>query len=161
MKKRNKKIIRQAMVWIIGLFAAALLLNGFFIYYIHRRNYTNAARWRMQSVLLQVKENLTEYSALPWLINFWKEEGSTLELPGDFGERREILRRAFLSMDIDSVKEVTGLQAEGFDPATKRAFAEASYLEITQKIDSLRNNFDAPSERILISCACTSARFIS
>ena len=82
MKKRNKKIIRQAMVWIIGLFAAALLLNGFFIYYIHRRNYTNAARWRMQSVLLQVKENLTEYSALPWLINFWKEEGSTLSFPG-------------------------------------------------------------------------------
>ncbi len=142
MKKRNKKIIRQAMVWIIGLFAAALLLNGFFIYYIHRRNHTNAARWRMQAVLLQAKENLAEYSALPWLISFWKEEGSTLELPGDFDERREILRRAFLSMDIDSVKEVTGLQAEGFDPATKRAFAEASYLEITQRIDSLKNNFE-------------------
>ena len=99
------------MVWIIGLFAAALLLNGFFIYYIHRRNHTHAARWRMQAVLLQAKENLTEYSALPWLISFWKEEGSTLELPGDFDERRDILRRAFLSLDIDSVKEVTGLQA--------------------------------------------------
>ena len=128
-------------MWIIGLFSITLVLNGIFIYYIHNRNYTYIIRWRMQAVLFQIKENLAEYDALPWLLNYWKTKGSGMELPGDPGKRGTLLQKLLLSEETESLKKITDTQAKGFSPEEQKAFAEASYLSILPQFDSFKISF--------------------
>ena len=141
-KKRNKKILVQVGCLIFGLLTVAALINGIFIYQSSSKSYLKMLYQQTEDILFQSRECLTEYDAHPWLIGYWRDHSTELDLPGDIPARSDQVKRTLLKYGIEDIQSVTGEQAEAFTEEEQKLYAEICYLAIMPRLYELEKNFN-------------------
>ncbi|WP_196229260.1 PP2C family protein-serine/threonine phosphatase [Butyrivibrio fibrisolvens] len=142
MKKRNKKIVKQALPWIACLFLITAIVNGICIYSSNSKNYVASTCRTMQAILVQVRNSLTEYKSLSWLLNYWQDHSDEMDLPGDRLNRSSQIQRLLLDHEYESLYSITPEQTESLSEEEQRIFAEECYLLLMPEFSSMKNSFN-------------------
>ena len=140
-KTRNKKILMQVGCLVFALLALSAVINGISIYRSSSKNYLKMLYQQTEDILFQAKDCLTQYESLPWLIGYWRDHSTQLDLPGDRQARAAAAQKLLLTYGAGSLQAVTPQQAELFTEEEQRVFAEQCYLDIMPRLFAVEHNF--------------------
>ena len=141
MRPKNRKILVQVGALVVVLFAVIAFINGIFIYRTSSKNYIDILETNTKNILQQIAADMNEYASISWLLDYWKTNYATIELPGDNVKRTEEIMRLLLARGIENSHKVTSEQAASFAEHEQKLFAEYCYLEIMPKYYKLKSNF--------------------
>lgn len=148
MKNRPKNLIKEITVWLVALFIFVILVNGICIFYSTSVNYADYVRWRAETVLFQIKDALTEYKSISWLVSYWQNHYREMDFSGDRAARSEEVIRLLNSCKVDSLKDIDLLLLRSFTEEEQRLYAETCYIEILPEF----NIYEADFDLVYITC---------
>lgn len=143
---RFREKFMHSMLWqvaslIVVLFCVSIVANGILIYRSQYKIYEGFSRQNVEKLLQYTRNVMNEYRSLPWLLDYWKENASSMEteLPKD--EEFEQWRKDHIDWYLKEARNVTCEEAEGFTESDKLVFAEYCYIELQREYDRLIDTY--------------------
>ncbi len=149
-RKKGQKILIQIGVIIIVLFTLVTIAVGNMVTMSSFSTSLSSNITLFEYYLEMLIDNIEEYQAFYWLLDYWRDNASDLVAEGigskDPGEIDDILKK----LSKKTVNEVTPEDAASLSPEDQKRFAVKAYYDI-QEIFRLYQNEDEEELGILLS----------
>ena len=92
---------------IFVLFTVAAIINGISIYRSSSENYMNMLYAQSEQYLNETRDHLSEFRALPWLVEYWRSNRDKMHMTGDAEERKAFLNQMLVEHKISDLRDAT------------------------------------------------------
>ena len=142
---KNKRILVQASVFILLIFSIGIIVSAILTYRNFYKLSISILKEESDIAKVYARKILQEYSALPWLLDYWEKNYKTLDVSlkshnDDIKKYNEIPQKFLLHRT-----NITSEQAASLSPEEQKLFAEFCYKEILDDFYYLKKANDLQS----------------
>ena len=141
--KRRFRTIRMQILVPLSVFMVAFLIFDSVLLYIYTSNYVTKSQYENADMLaMDAVMEMEEYSSLGWLIDYWKDNSSQMDLVyGDgelLAEKEESLRKSH--PELLEYTSVTTDMASAMSDTDQKLFAEICYSMLSSDFDRMKRS---------------------